>query len=153
VKDRERRLHCRRSKASISAHLQGTDMSFRFKKRKNWGRGQKVCIITQSHYEMLLFCIKYFTVLKCILPDSGIFTPALLWLLLIWCIFCHFNFQTLWIFEFKMHFLQIADSWILFVFINSGNLSLLSEYLIYLLLINYWYLDFCFEFLSCVNSF
>jgi hypothetical protein len=34
-----------RGKVNISAHFQGTDVSFRFKQMKNWDRGREECII------------------------------------------------------------------------------------------------------------
>jgi hypothetical protein len=39
----------RRGKVSISAYLRATDICFRFKQRKNWGRSRETCtIINQS---------------------------------------------------------------------------------------------------------
>jgi hypothetical protein len=37
-----------RGKISTSANVWGTDMSFRYKCRKNWGRGREACINKQS---------------------------------------------------------------------------------------------------------
>jgi hypothetical protein len=44
MKVRERLInvaHTGTGQVSISAHLQGTDFSFRFKYRKNWSRGKR----------------------------------------------------------------------------------------------------------------
>jgi hypothetical protein len=40
-----------RRKISMSTHLQGIDMGFRFKYWKKWGRGQEVCIPKYAHFD------------------------------------------------------------------------------------------------------
>jgi hypothetical protein len=39
-----------RGKVSISARFLGSDMNFRFKWRKNWGRGQEVVFIIKQSW-------------------------------------------------------------------------------------------------------
>jgi hypothetical protein len=63
----------------VFGHLQGIDISFRFKQRKNWGRGREVCIIKQSWS-------------KC----SPIISVLVFWGFWRSCYCCHHSRQAIW---------------------------------------------------------